>query len=104
METTVRFWQRTLTELAILIGLTVFPIATPLKGSMPEQKLEELRAKRERLFELFANNPNEVHLATEIKFIDDQIAECNHHIQLKKKADLALRLKVRLSQKNRGDS
>jgi len=91
LETTVRFWQRTLTELAILIGLTVFPIATPLKGSMPEQKLEELRAKREPLFRRFANNPNDVHLALEIKFIDDQIAECKHHIELKKKADLALR-------------
>jgi hypothetical protein len=70
---------------------------------MPEKKLEELRAKREPLFQRFANNPNEVYLAIEIKFIDDQIAECNHHIQLKKKADLALRAKVRLTQKSRGD-
>jgi hypothetical protein len=52
---------------------------------MLEKKLEELRAKREPLFQRFANNPNEVDLAIEIKFIDDQIAEC---IQLKKKADL----------------
>jgi hypothetical protein len=61
------------------------------------KKLEELRAKREPLFQRFANNPNEVHLAIEIKFIDDQIAECCHYVQLKKKADLALRGKVGLS-------
>ena len=71
---------------------------------MPEKTLEELRAEREPLFQRFANNPNEVHLAIEIKSIDDQIAECNHRIQLKKKADLALPGKLRLSQKTREDS
>ena len=52
---------------------------------MHEKKLQDLRAKREPLFQRFANNPNETHLAIEIKVIDDQIAECNHHIQLKRK-------------------
>jgi hypothetical protein len=42
---------------------------------MPEKKLEELRAKREPLFQRFTNNPSQFHLAIEIKFIDDQIAE-----------------------------
>jgi hypothetical protein len=67
------FGQHTLTELAIL------------SGTMHEKKLQELRAKREPLFQRLANNPNETHLAVEIKVIDDQIAECNHHIQLKRK-------------------
>ena len=71
---------------------------------MQENKLEELKAEREPLFQRFANNPSETHLAIEIKFIDDQIAECNHDIQLKKKADFALRGKVRVSQESRGDS
>ena len=66
---------------------------------MPEKKLQELKAEREPLFQRFAYHPNEVHLAIQIKFIDDQIAECNHDIQLKRRNDLALRGKVRLSRK-----
>lgn len=93
-----------LTEVVIPIGSTIFPITTPLKGTMPENKLDELRAKREPLFQRFENNPDELDLAIEIKFIDDQIAECNHDIQVKKKADFALRGKVRVSQESRGDS
>jgi hypothetical protein len=85
--------QHTLPELVILVGLTIFPIATLLEGTMPEKKLEELRTKREPLFQRFAKNPNELHLAIEIKFIDDEIAECNRDIQLKKKADFASRLR-----------
>ena len=56
------------------------------KGTMPEKKLQELKAEREPLFQRFSNNPNEIHLAIEIKLIDDQIAECNHLIQKKAKA------------------
>jgi hypothetical protein len=51
---------------------------------MHQKKIQELRAKREPLFERFVNNPSEIHLAVEIKVIDDQIAECTHHIRLKR--------------------
>jgi len=57
----------------------------PLKGTMPEKKLQELKAEREPLFQRFSNNPSQIHLAIEIKLIDDQIAECNHLIQKKTK-------------------
>jgi hypothetical protein len=60
-------------------------IYTPLKGTMPQKKREELRARRGPLFQRFENNPNQIHLALEIKIIDDQIAECNHLIQQKRK-------------------
>ncbi len=40
-----------------------------------QAKLEELRAKRNLLFERFAKHPTDIHLAIEIKSIDDQIAE-----------------------------
>ncbi|MGB2636560.1 MAG: hypothetical protein WAM58_21700 [Candidatus Acidiferrum sp.] len=40
-----------------------------------QAKLEELRAKRNLLFERFAKHPSNIHLAIEIKSIDDQIAE-----------------------------
>ncbi len=53
---------------------------------MQEKKLEELKAAREPLFQRFANNPSETHLALEIKVIDDQIAEC---IQLQRRATAA---------------
>jgi hypothetical protein len=51
---------------------------------MPEKKREELKARRSPLYQRFENNPNQIHLALEIKIIDDQIAECNHLIQHKR--------------------
>jgi hypothetical protein len=47
-------------------------------------KLEELIIRRKSLFEEFENNPQRLHLSLEIKFIDDQIAECNEQIRLEK--------------------
>jgi hypothetical protein len=52
---------------------------------MSEKKLQELRAAREPLYQQFVNNPNAIHLALQIKTIDDQIAECTQIIQQKKK-------------------
>ena len=52
---------------------------------MPEKKLHELKTEREPLFRRLASNPNEIHLALEIKIIDDQIAECTRVIQKQKK-------------------
>jgi hypothetical protein len=52
---------------------------------MPDKKREELRARRVPLFQRFENDPNQIHLALEIKIIDDQIAECNHLIQQQRK-------------------
>jgi hypothetical protein len=59
---------------------------TPLKGTMLEKRLEELKAEREPLFQRLSSNPNETHLAIEIKLIDDQIAECNQLIKQQTKA------------------
>lgn len=59
---------------------------TPLKGTMLEKRLEELKAEREPLFQRLSRNPKETHLALEIKLIDDQIAECNHLIKQQAKA------------------
>jgi hypothetical protein len=44
-------------------------------------KLQELVEQRMPLSERFKSNPNETHLALELKIIDDQIAECNKQIQ-----------------------
>lgn len=43
-------------------------------------KLHQLRGKRKRLWEQFEDNPNETHLALDLRIIDDQIAECNQRI------------------------
>jgi len=40
-----------------------------------ETSLEELKAERRPLAEQFSKNPQRLHLAIEIKSIDDQIAE-----------------------------
>jgi hypothetical protein len=56
---------------------------------MPENKREELKARRGPLYQQLENHPNQIHLALEIKIIDDQIAECNHLIQKRKPAALA---------------
>ena len=49
--------------------------------SSQEMRLQELRGKRKPLSERFENNPNDTHLALELKIIDDQIAECTQEIQ-----------------------
>jgi hypothetical protein len=46
-----------------------------------EIRLQELKDKRKPLSERFENNPNDTHLALELKIIDDQIAECNQQIR-----------------------
>ena len=50
---------------------------------MSEKKLQELKAEREPLYQQLVKHPDEIHLALQIKTIDDQIAECI--IQQKKK-------------------
>jgi hypothetical protein len=40
------------------------------------RKREELKAKRNLLFQRFLQNPLETHLALKIKIIDDQVAKC----------------------------
>jgi len=56
---------------------------------MPENKLQELKTEREPLFRRLASNPTEIHLALEIKIIDDQIAECTRLIQNSKRRGIS---------------
>ena len=53
---------------------------------MPEKKREELRAKRAPLAEKLEKNPKQIHIALQIKALDDQIAECTRLIQEKRRA------------------
>jgi len=46
-----------------------------------KSKRDELKAKREPLFNRYLKHPNDIRLALEIKKIDDQIAECTEQMQ-----------------------
>jgi hypothetical protein len=50
-------------------------------SDVQKKKREGLRARRKPLFEEYEKNPNDTYLAIEIKFIDDQIAECDQEIE-----------------------
>ena len=52
-----------------------------LAPNSQEIRVQELKSKRKPLSERFENNPNDTHLALELKIIDDQIAEYNQQIQ-----------------------
>jgi hypothetical protein len=43
-------------------------------------KRDKLKATRQPLFDRYEKNPHDLHLALEIKTIDDQIAECTNHM------------------------
>lgn len=47
----------------------------PADSGDRKTELEELRAKRERLFKQFVGHPSDVRVSLEIKKLDDQIAE-----------------------------
>jgi hypothetical protein len=48
-----------------------------------KQTQEKLKAKRQQLFERFSKNPRDIHLAVEIKLLDDQLAELTPQLDRK---------------------
>ncbi|MGB2668116.1 MAG: hypothetical protein WAK48_29255 [Candidatus Acidiferrum sp.] len=50
-------------------------------------KREELIKKRDEFYERFLKAPAAIHLAFEIKALDDRISECTELIRRKRKAD-----------------
>lgn len=51
-----------------------------------DRKLEELKARRKRLFKEFVGHPSDVRASLEIKRIDDQIAGLTERRELRKGA------------------
>lgn len=41
-----------------------------------QKRRDELKARRESLFNKYLKNPKETQLALEIKILDDEVAEC----------------------------
>jgi hypothetical protein len=50
-------------------------------ASVSKKKRDDLKAKRNSLFEKYARHPQDFHLALEIKKLDDEIAECTPHVE-----------------------
>jgi hypothetical protein len=53
---------------------------TPMEAM---RKRDDLKAKRNLLFQRFLQNPLETHLALKIKIIDDQVAKCTELMEPK---------------------
>ena len=54
-----------------------------------KKKRDDLRAKRNSLFETYKKDPQNFHLAREIKAIDDEIAEFTQHVERERRAERA---------------
>jgi hypothetical protein len=57
-------------------------VASPWK-----KKRDDLKARRDALFETYTKDPQNFHLAREIKDIDDEIAVCTPHIEQETRAE-----------------
>jgi hypothetical protein len=56
-------------------------------ASVWKKKRDDLKAKRNSLFETYTRDPENFHLAREIKEIDDEIAECTQHVEQERRAE-----------------
>jgi hypothetical protein len=52
-----------------------------------KKKREDLKIKRTSLFEEYSKHPHDLHLAREIKTIDDEIAECTHKMEQERRSE-----------------
>jgi hypothetical protein len=60
---------------AVRLHYRLAELATVPEKQINEKKKRELKAEREMLFRQLLENPQEIHLALEIKAIDDKIDE-----------------------------
>jgi hypothetical protein len=54
-----------------------------------KKKRDDLKARRDSLFATYTKHPHHVHLAREIKAIDDEIAECTQHMEQERRSERA---------------
>jgi hypothetical protein len=52
-----------------------------------KKKRDDLKARRNALFATYAKDPQNFHLAREIKAIDDEIADCTQHVEQERRAE-----------------
>jgi hypothetical protein len=56
-------------------------------ASVWKKKRDDLKAKRNSLFETYSRDPQNFHLAREIKALDDEIAACTQHVEQERRAE-----------------
>ncbi len=56
-------------------------------ASIWKKKRDDLKAKRNALFETYSKDPQNFLLAREIKSIDDEIADCTQHVEQERRAE-----------------
>ena len=56
-------------------------------ASVWKKKRDDMKAKRNALFETYSRDPQNFHLAREIKAIDDEIAECTQHVEQERRSE-----------------
>ena len=52
-----------------------------------KKKRDDLKNKRNLLFETYTKDPQNFHLAREIKALDDEIADCTQHVEQERRAE-----------------
>jgi len=52
-----------------------------------KKKRDDLKIKRNSLFEKYAKHPEDFHLALEIKKLDDEIADCTQHVEQERRSE-----------------
>ena len=52
-----------------------------------KRKRDDLKTKRNALFETYTKDPQNFSLAREIKALDDEIADCNRHVEQERRAE-----------------
>ena len=52
-----------------------------------KKKRDSLKLKRNSLFEIYTRDPQNIHLAREIKDLDDEIADCTQHVEQERRAE-----------------
>ena len=56
-------------------------------ASLWKKKRDDLKARRNSLFETYSRDPENFHLAREIKEIDDEIADCTQHVEQERRTE-----------------
>ena len=52
-----------------------------------KKKRDDLKDKRNALFETYSKDPQNFHLAREIKALDDEIADCTQHVEQERRVE-----------------
>jgi len=52
-----------------------------------KKKRDNLKLKRNSLFDTYTKDPQNIHLAREIKALDDEIADCTVHVEQERRAE-----------------